>query len=325
MTRTGAQLGLSLGRPIRIRVRPEAGLAAVIGALVIAGEIISPGFVSGQQLSTILLLAAPLALLGAGQTLVMITGGIDLSVASTASTAGYLVAVLSLHGTGFAIAVGVGLGVAIGTLNGVGVGVFGVQPLIMTLGIQTITTAVLAVATQSWFTGSPVVPAFVHSLGAHRIGDLVPISLAVWLPIAAVLILGLSRSGFGRALYAIGDNAIACELAGFRVWQVRIAVYAVCGALSAIAGILFVGYTNAADISLSTPYLLPSIAAVVIGGTSIFGGSGGYAGTAFGAIALTLLDSVLTLLDASDAIRQVLYGLIVVALVAAYRRGGSRG
>jgi ribose transport system permease protein len=104
-----------------------------------------------------------------------------------------------------------------------------------------------------------------------------------------VIILGLRYSGFGRLIYAVGDNVMACRLAGVRTWQVLLAVYALCGALSAAAGILLVGFNDAADLGIATPFLLPSVAAVVIGGTSIFGGVGGYAGTILGALILTVI------------------------------------
>jgi ribose transport system permease protein len=100
-------------------------------------------------------------------------------------------------------------------------------------------------------------------------------------------------------------------------------VYAMCGVLSALAGILLVGFNNAADLGIASPFLLPSVAAVVIGGTSIFGGIGGYSGTILGALILTVLDSLLTIVDASQAVRQILYGLIVLALAAIYARSTS--
>ena len=103
-------------------------------------------------------------------------------------------------------------------------------------------------------------------------------------------------------IYAVGDNATACRLAGVRTWQVLLAVYTLCGALGAAAGILLVGFNDAADLGIATPFLLPSVAAVVIGGTSIFGGVGGYAGTILGALILTVLDSLLTILNASQAV-----------------------
>ena len=124
-------------------------------------------------------------------------------------------------------------------------------------------------------------------------------------------------------IYAVGDNPVACRLAGVRVWQVQLVVYAVCGLLSALAGVLLVGFNNAADLGIAAPFLLPSVAAVVIGGTSIFGGVGGYAGTILGALILTVLDSLLTILDAEQAYRQILYGGIILALAAIYARATS--
>jgi ribose transport system permease protein len=142
-------------------------------------------------------------------------------------------------------------------------------------------------------------------------------------PIAALIILGLRYSGIGRMIYAVGDNPEACRLAGVRTWQVLLFVYAASGLLSAAAGVLLVGFNNAADLGIGAPFLLPSVAAVVIGGTSIFGGLGGYAGTILGALILTVLDSMLVILNASQATRQILYGLIVLGLAAIYARTSS--
>jgi ribose transport system permease protein len=104
------------------------------------------------------------------------------------------------------------------------------------------------------------------------------------------------------------------------VWQVLVLVYALCGALSALAGMLLLGFNNAADLGLAGPFLLPSVAAVVIGGTSILGGFGGYSGTILGALILTVLDSLLTILNASPAVKQMLYGAIILALAWLYAR-----
>ena len=139
------------------------------------------------------------------------------------------------------------------------------------------------------------------------------------MPVAALILLGLRYSGYGRMLYAVGDNPIACRLAGVRVWQVLLVTYILCSILAAIGGVLYVGVINAADLQLVSPYLLPSVAAVVIGGTSIFGGIGGYSGTILGAIILVVLDSLLTLLDASQAVKQIIYGSIILAPGVAVR------
>jgi ribose transport system permease protein len=125
-------------------------------------------------------------------------------------------------------------------------------------------------------------------------------------------------------LYAYGDNPIAVRLAGTRAWQLLVLTYALCGVCAAIGGLLLAGLTNAADLGLATSYLLPSVAAVVIGGTSIFGGLGTYSGTIFGALILTVLDSFLTLLNVAQSVRQILYGAIILALAALYARTAGR-
>jgi ribose transport system permease protein len=304
--------------------RPGFALVVVLALLLGFGQIATSGFLSAGQLSNMLLSAAPLALLAAGQTLVMLTGGIDLSVSTTATAAAYIMAGQGSHGTVTAILVGLAVGLIIGLVNGIGVGVFRVQPLIMTLGVSAILVGVLTINAQNFINGVPLVPSAIQTLGAGRQLSYIPNNLIVWIPIALLIILGLRASGFGRVIYAIGDNGIAAELAGVRTWQPLILVYTLCGLLSAIGGILLVGYTNAADLGLADPYLLPSIAAVVIGGTSIFGGRGGYGGTILGALILTVLDNVLVVLNASEAIKQMIYGAIVVLLGAFYVRASRQ-
>ena len=193
----------------------------------------------------------------------------------------------------------------------------------MTLGISTITLGLLTVQAQKQFTA--LVPNFVVTLGSARFLTYIPYDLLVWGPVAVVIILGLRYSGIGRMIYAVGDNPAASRLAGVRNWQVLLVVYALSGMLAAASGILLVGFNNAADLGIGSPFLLPSVAAVVIGGTSIFGGLGGYAGTILGALILTVLDSLLTILNASQALRQIIYGLIVLALAAIYARATAGG
>ena len=274
-------------------------------------ELARPGTVNATWMSNALLFAAPLGILAAGQTLVMLTGGIDLSVAAIATGAAYILATTASLGSTAAVALGLLLGLLIGFINGVGIAVLGVQPLVMTLGTGLMTGGVLTVYSQQMLASEPRVPDFIQALGAGKLLGVVPLDLFLWAPIAFLMIFGLARSGFGRLLYAVGDNREACKLAGVRVWQVL---------LAAIAGIVLVGGTNAADLSLADVYLLPSVAAVIIGGTSIFGGRGGYAGSIVGALILTVLTSILTLVDASEPIKQILYGAIILLLAAAYAR-----
>ena len=128
------------------------------------------------------------------------------------------------------------------------------------------------------------------------------------MPLAALIIFTLRRTGFGRLLYAVGDNEKATRLSGVLYWQVILALYVVSGLLAGIAGLLYVGLIKAPSLSLAEPLLLPSVAAAVIGGTSIFGGRGGYAGTIVGALILTVLTTLLTMLQMPEGARRILFG-----------------
>jgi ribose transport system permease protein len=305
--------------------RPLIMLSVILVLLVIACEVVSPGYISDERVGAILQFSAPLAFLAAGQTLVMLTAGIDLSVAATATAAAYIMAGQASRGTATALAIAVLVGLVVGLINGIGVGIFRVNPLIMTLGMASIVSGYLTVSAQSFVTGVPLVPDFVRQLAVgNLIGEAVPKSLLLWVPVAALILYGLRYSGYGRMLYAVGDNPVACRLAGVRVWQVLLVTYVLCSILAAVGGVLYVGVINAADLQLVSPYLLPSVAAVVIGGTSIFGGIGGYSGTILGAIILVVLDSLLTLLDASQAVKQIIYGSIILLLAWLYATSTKR-
>jgi ribose transport system permease protein len=190
----------------------------------------------------------------------------------------------------------------------------------MTLGTGLMTQGIIIVYSQRILSTRSVVPEFIHVLGAGRLGGVIPVDLFLWTPIAAAVILVLNRTGFGRLLYAVGDNREACQLSGVRVWRVLLADYAICGLLAAVAGIVLVGDTNSADLGLAESYLLPSVAAVIIGGTSIFGGRGGYAGSIIGALILTVLNGLLTLVDSPEPVKQILNGAIIFLLAAVYTR-----
>jgi len=302
-----------------LRTQTIVALVMLLLAFVAGIEVARPGTVNAIWISNMALFAAPLGIIAAGQTLVMLTGGIDLSVASVATASAYLMATHS--GLGLAsVLYGLAVGLAVGLINGVGIALLRVQPLVMTLGTGLMTEGMLVVYSQKMLADAPRVPQFIEALGAGKFLGGIPNDLLLWAPIAALVIFVLRRTGYGRLLYAIGDNREACTLAGIRVWRVLLVDYVVCSLLAAIAGLVVVGGTNAADLSLADVYLLPSVAAVIIGGASIFGGRGGYSGTIIGALILTVLNSILTLLDAPEPVRQILYGGIILMLAAAYTR-----
>lgn len=297
---------------------PLAVLAGVFVLLFLVTSAIQPGFFSVSGVRNTLLQAAPLGILAAAQTVLMLTGGIDLSVTMIATGAAYVAANQSPNGAAIAILMGLLVGLIVGSMNGVGVAIFRVNPLIMTLAMSSILLGLFTAWTQTVLAGSTQVAPFIRLLGGGSWMGSVPYSVLVWGGVAIALIWLLRRSGWGRLIYAIGDNETAARLAGVRVWQVRLSAYMLSGVLSAIAGILLAGRTGAVDLQLAGAFLLPSVAAAVIGGTSIFGGMGGYSGTILGALILSVLNSLLTFLNVGQAIQQMVYGSIVLALAWGY-------
>jgi ribose transport system permease protein len=306
--------------------RPIIVLTGVLVALYIVTGLQDESLFTVRGLRSILLLACPLAIFAASETLCMLTGGIDLSIAMTANFAAYVAANQSGKGTVVALTLSLLVGVGVGIVNGIGIGVFKVNPLIMTLGMASVLLGLVTVGLKTFLSGSTQLLSLVDDIGSGTLIGPLPMNFVVWAVVATIIVLGLSSSGLGRMIYAVGDNAIACRLAGVRVWQVLLAVYVISAVLAAVAGLLFSGTTGSVGPDQTNAYLLPAVAAAVIGGTSILGGSGGYAGTIVGALILTVLNRLLLSLDTSEAFRQVLYGLIVLVLAWVYvRLTGQKG
>lgn len=300
---------------------PQAVLSVVLIMLVLATAVIEPSYMSVSGIRNTVLLAAPLGIMAGAQTILMLTGTIDLSVGMIATGAAYVAANQSPNGAAIAIGLGLLVGVAIGTVNGVGVGVFRVNPIIMTLAMNAILIGLFTALSFTVLQGSTTVHEFISTLGGGSFfGNRIPYNALVWAVVSILIIYGLRRTGYGRLLYAVGDNSVAVRLAGVRIWQVHIVAYAIAGLLAALAGILLAGRTGAVDLQLAVNFLLPSVAAAVIGGTSIFGGIGTYSGTILGALILGVLATMLTFLDAGQAIQNIVYGSIVLALSWLYAR-----
>ena len=304
----------------RLAEQPTAVLAGVLAVLYIVTAMKDDSLLTASGVRSVLLLACPLAIFAASQTLCMLTGGIDLSIAMTANFAAYVAANESHRGPVAALSMALAVGLAVGAVNGLAIGVFKVNPLIMTLGMASVLLGVVTVGLRGWLSGSTRVLSVVRDVGSGKLIGPLPNNLVVWAVVAALLVLGLRSSGLGRTIYAIGDNPIACRLAGVRVWQVLLAVYVIAGLLAAVGGLLFSGTTGSVGVDQTNSYLLPSVAATVIGGTSILGGSGGYSGTIIGALILTVLNRLLLRLEVSEAFKQMLYGVIVLALAWLYVR-----
>jgi ribose transport system permease protein len=300
--------------------RPLVPLVILLILLVGVLHLLRPGIVNERWIANTVKFAIPLAMLAGCQTLTMLTGGIDLSVATVATMAAFIMATQVVHQHPVvALMLAFAPALLIGAANGIGVGVFRVHPLIMTLGTSLIGTGFLQVYQRTVIASGTRIPDGLAWLGTGLTWG-IPNALLLFLPVAALIILALRGSGFGRLLYAVGDNERATRIAGVLYWQVILALYVASALLAALTGLLYVGLIKAPSLSLADPLLLPSVAAAVIGGTSIFGGRGGYTGTILGALILTVLTTLLTVLQMPEGSRRILFGAIILLVTAAYLR-----
>jgi ribose transport system permease protein len=303
-----------------IQAYPVVPLIVLLAVLVAVLETMRPGIVNERWIGNTIKFAIPLAMLAACQTLTMLTGGIDLSAGVAATVSAFVMATqVSILGPTGAILVSLVPAILIGLVNGFGVGICRVHPLIMTLGTGLIATGCLQVYQRFVIATGSSVPDFLGWLGTGVTWGL-PNALLLFLPFAAVIVWGQRRMGFGRLLYALGDNENAAKLSGVRAWQVYLALYVLSGLVAGVTGLLYVGLIKAPSLSLANPLLLPSVAAAVIGGTSIFGGRGGYSGTIVGALILTVLTTMLTLMQVPEGARRLLFGGIILIVTAIYVR-----
>jgi ribose transport system permease protein len=299
-----------------------AWIAAVL--LFAVGAVVRPGFASADSIASVLVVASFVGLVGAGQTFVVLIGGIDLSVPWILNAAAILMVTSSLGENGRAawgLILTLGMGALVGAANGIGVAVFGVPAVVMTLAMNGImegltlglSAGMTCAACASY--APPIIQAAVHG---HWFG--VPLVLVVWLVIAALVSFGLSFTSFGRATYAIGNNARASYLSAVNVTATTIGLYMLSGVFSALAGIMLVGFGGQASLGMGDPYLFQSIAAVVIGGVYILGGRGHYIGVVAGAISLVTLVSVLMAMNMPEYGRSIIYGIVILVLLLVYGR-----
>jgi ribose transport system permease protein len=291
----------------------------LIALLLAAAALRAPGFVSIPNLSQQLVLASYLGVIAGGETIVILTGGIDLSVAWNLNLSAIFLTQLSVHMPLFEAAlIALGSAALVGLVNGMGVAYLPIPSLVMTLGMN----AVLAGVTLVYTNGSPQgeAPDFARELAVGKLGGVLPWALIFWAIFSAALIFLLRRTVFGKRLYAVGNNVRAAYLSGVPVRRVLVATYTLCGLCAGLGGIMLTGYSQQSYLGMGDLYVLPAIAAVVIGGTSILGGSGGYAGTIAGAITVVLLQNVLQIVGINPAGQQILYGLIILLMLFVFGR-----
>ncbi|WP_299025926.1 ABC transporter permease [uncultured Thermanaerothrix sp.] len=305
------------------RISPTLIALALAVFLFFVGGLIQPGFTSFELAMNILRLAAFLGIVAAGQTLVIISGGegIDLSVGAMV-TLGAIISYGLISKRDDRILIGLlaslGAGMIIGTFNGIGVAYLRIPPLVMTLGMATVIQGLIFAVTQGSLEGGSA--PLLSKITTEPLLFGIPGILYIWAAFAGLMWLLLQRTRYGKNLFAIGTNRVTARLSGVNVNATVITTYMLCSTLASFGGFIFLGYYERVFLNLGNPYTLPSIAAVVMGGTVLSGGVGSYWGTMAGSIVLTLITSLLTTLRMEEHLRQIVYGAILLVLLAAYGR-----
>lgn len=287
--------------------------------ILILSELISPGFLTVRNLSNILRQAAFLGLISAGQTLVILTGGTDLSVSYLATLGNVLAAqILSSSDANIPMALlaVLAVGAMTGLVNGIGVHFLRIPSLIMTLGVGSVLQGVVYLYTKGAPKGNTS-PLIKEIVSGSALGPLPPL-VFVWIVIAAGMMFLLRRTVFGRDVYSVGENPLAAKYSGIHTGKILLTVYIISGVLSCVTGMLLVGYTGTSYLDVGTDYQMNSIAAVVIGGTYLSGGRGGYAGTIAGTIIMCTLLSILNIIRLPAYGRSIVRGTIILMLLVAF-------
>jgi ribose transport system permease protein len=309
-------------RPSRSKLIAIASAAGMVVVLV-AAALLTPEFYSSANLANIARQGSILAVIAIGQTFVLLVAGIDLSVGAVMGIAMIVAAQVTGGRNGpllGAIALALAIGVVLGLVNAALVVTRRVPPFVATLAMLIL----LEGGRLAWTRGIPSgsIPPALQRIGAGRIGP-IPVPLLIMAVIAVAAMFTLRRTTYGRAIYAIGLNQRASAMSGLPVGRIVSSAYVVSAVLAIVGGLLLSGYVGYVDRYLGQGFDLDSIAAAVVGGTSLAGGRGGVAGTLAGVALIAVLLNVVVLLSAGVALQSIIKGLVIVAAVAAQSRARS--
>ncbi|MGP1348394.1 MAG: ABC transporter permease [Stomatobaculum sp.] len=298
-----------------------AEVYTVLLLMLLVAQIVSPGYLKGTHVAGILRLASFIGIAAIGQNLTILTGGIDLSIANTITFANVIAAQIMMgrnENLLIALLNVIIMGIVIGLINGAGIYWLKIPPFIMTLGVGTIIQGIFLIYTKGAPKGNTA--PLLRSICDKNLFGIVSGIVILWILSAVIVSVVLKYSPYGRKLYSIGTNEQAARFSGILTGRVTFSVYLISAIISAVSGFLLVGYTGTSFLDVGTSYNTKTIAAVIIGGTAITGGKGGYIGTIAGAIIMTILEDFLTIINIPDAGRQIMQGVIILILVFFYSR-----
>ena len=311
-------------RTMEFLKRPLVVALILIVALLAFGEALSPGFASPTQILRLLIVASVMGIVAAGQNLVILGGreGIDLSVGGIVSLAAIVAGNVMNGADGGilpAVLAAIAVGALVGMFNGLGITLLRIPPLVMTLGMLGVLQGLLVVIRNGMPSGQAA-PALARFVTQPFLFGL-PGIIWLWIAIGLFIAFLLKRTVFGYRIYAIGSNEQAAYMAGVPVKTIRVGLFMLSGAFAALAGFCLLGYSGSSFANVGEQYMLPSIIAVVLGGTPLAGGKGDYTGTMAGAVLLVVLQSILTTIHIDESGRQMVFGATLLVLMLFYGRG----
>lgn len=289
-------------------------VAAALVVLVVVFSFISSSFLSGTNIATIFDSVAIIAVLTVGQAFVIITAGIDLSQGSVVALAGVIgAAVMMRHGVFLGTVLMLAVGLGVGLFNGLLIAYTRVPAFIVTLGSLSMASGVALLATG----GQPIynLPPALSNFGGGAVMGLFPYIIIITIVAAIVGQIILGRTRFGRSVYAIGSNRTAAVLSGLSVRRTTVLVYVISGFLSGLGALMLTAYVSTADPQAGANFELDAIAAVVIGGGSLFGGQGSVWAATLGALLLSVLTNGTQLLGVSSYAQTLILGIVVIGAV----------
>ena len=304
--------------------RPTLIACGFIVAILCAGTaytLVTQGsatFIEPTYLLQQLKIAAFLGIVAAGMMVVVLLGQIDLSVPWTLAASAMIATAI---GGPWAIPIGLGIGLVVGIVNGLGVAFLRVPSMIFTLGVNAVLRGLMVMLTGGFAPKSSATKTMIWIAAGEPLG--IANSVVVWALVSVALVFMLTRTPIGRYIYATGNREAATYLSGINTRFVLVFGFVVCSVCASFAGLLIAGYTSKAFQAMGDVYLLPAIAAVVVGGTNILGGQGRYSGTVVGTILIVLLQSVLSVMQMPEAGRQIIYGLVIIAMLLVYGRSNA--
>lgn len=297
---------------------PTAGMIAIVLLVFcVVLSIITPSFLSQYNISTLIRTVAFTTIVAFGQTLVLLTGGIDLSVAGVAGMSGILSAYLMVNTKlppMLSILIIILVAFGSGCINGFLITKMKMVPFVVTLATGSIFTGIIYVVTK----GSPImgIPDSAVKLGQGMLFDVIPYPTIAMVILAVILIYVLKFTPFGRYIYAVGGNENAAKIAGIKTGKVTTMVYGLSAAMAAIAGILITCRLGTAQPTVGADWVMPSVTAACIGGTSLAGGRGSIIGAVVGGMFMVVLSNAIVILEISPYWEKVLIGIVILAAIA---------